>query len=109
MVALGRPVNSVGLSRVTANRLSSAWFEIGLFWVTQARGNRRLSMPVQLLHNPTEAVSLPRSCLMGLERSESQQSEPMWMAFTRHHFAGTFALALRTLAAHETPMVQKAT
>jgi hypothetical protein len=30
------------------------------------------------------------------------------MAFTRHHFAGAFAFALRTLAAHETPVVQKA-
>jgi hypothetical protein len=31
----------------------------------------------------------------------------MRMAFTRHHFAGIFAFALRTLAAHETPMVQE--
>jgi hypothetical protein len=33
----------------------------------------------------------------------------MRMAFTRHHFAGTFAFALRALAAHVTPVVQKAT
>jgi hypothetical protein len=52
-------------------------------------------MSVQSRYEPTEAASLADLRPVRLERSKSQQSEPMWMAFTRHRFAGTFAFAIR--------------
>jgi hypothetical protein len=66
-------------------------------------------MPVQSFRKPEEAVHLPGSDLARLEWSESEQREPMQMALTRHHFARTFTFAVRTLAAHEASVVQKAT
>jgi hypothetical protein len=96
---------------VDHSTLNRAWFEIGSFWVTRTCGNHRLTRPdaVRSLYEPTEAASLPDSRPVRLERSEPQESEPMCMAFTCHHFAGTFAFALRALTAHEAPVVQKAT
>ena len=64
-------------------------------------------MQVCLFSEPAEAVSLLRSDLAGLESSESEQREPVLMAFARHRFARTFAFALGTLAAHEAPVVQE--
>src|SRR5271157_6405729 len=78
-------------------------------WVTEARRSR---LPVRAGFRlegcrVREAASLPGSGSPGLKRSQAQQAEPVRMALARHQFPRTFAVALRTPAAHEAPMVQE--
>jgi transposase len=54
-----------------------------------------------------EAASRPGSSSLGLKRSQAQQGEPMRMARAGHQFPWAFAVALRTSAAQEAPMVQE--
>jgi len=81
--------------------------ESDLFGLHEARGNRR---PVRVGFGSKrcpvrEAASRPGSSLLGLKRSQAQQSEPMQMALAGHQLPRAFALALGTAAAHEAPMV----
>ena len=86
---------------------TTAWFEIRHFWVTRASGIHRLSKPAFRLRcwPVRKAISLHRSSVLRLQESEAQQRQPMRVALAGHHFAGAFILALRTVAAHEAPMV----
>jgi putative transposase of IS4/5 family DUF4096 len=54
-----------------------------------------------------EAVSLPGSGGLVLQRPEAQQGEPVRMVFAGHQFPRALADALDQLAAHVAPMVEE--
>ncbi len=54
-----------------------------------------------------KAASVSGSGSLRLQRSQAEQVEPMRMALAGHRFPRAFAVALRTSAAQEPPMVQE--
>ena len=88
-----------------------AWFKICRFRVAPVHRNPVLLGPDFISQLEaclvSEAAGLARSGPPGLERSQTQQCQPMGMRLTHHYFPWAFTLTLRALAAHEAPMVQK--
>ena len=83
--------------------------EFDLFGLHKARGSRRpaeagLRWEGCLVR---EAVSLPRSSLLGLKQSQAKQGQPVRMALARHQLSRALALALGMPAAQEAAVVQE--
>ncbi len=88
---------------------TEAWFKIGDFRVTRTRWNVRVLKPDfgwQFIVCGRPA-GLRRSGSLGLKRAETQQRQPVRVAFAGQQFPRAVSGSLRALAAHETPVIQE--
>ncbi len=86
-----------------------AWFKIADFWVARTCHNSRVldrdgGRQGTVCRRP---AGLRGSRALGLKRAEAQRRQPMRMAFASQQFPRAASGSLRTLAAHETAVVQE--